>query len=44
MSQQVAVEKLVVDAWEQRSYQHPVAGDYVVENGTSTFGRQSSAG
>ena len=22
MSQQVAVEKLVVDAWEQRSYQH----------------------
>ena len=22
MSQQVAVEKLVVDVWEQRSYQH----------------------
>ncbi len=32
MSQQVAVEKLVVDAREHRSYHKAVAGDYAVEN------------
>ncbi len=38
MSQQVAVEKLVVDAWETAFISAPVAGDYVVENGTERLG------
>ncbi len=44
MSQQVAVEKLVVDAWEPAFISAPVVGDYVVENGTERLGRQSYSG
>ncbi len=43
MSQQVAVEKLVVDAGAA-FISAPVAGDYVVENGTERRGRQSYSG
>ncbi len=43
MSQQVAVEKLVVDAWNS-VISAPVVGDYVVENGTERLGRQSYSG
>ncbi|XPE60805.1 hypothetical protein ACNKHT_24495 [Shigella flexneri] len=43
MSQQVAVEKLVVDAWTA-FISAPVVGDYVVENGTERLGRQSYSG
>lgn len=44
MSQQVAVEKLVVDAWEQRSYQHLWQAITLSKNGTERLGRQSYSG
>lgn len=44
MSQQVAVEKLVVDASGTAFISAPVAGDYVIENGTERLGRQSYSG